>query len=122
MGEISVIDGESKRIIQEFVPGTQITLAHLIANPQRQIYRKLGLPEESTEGAIGIMTLTPGEATIIAADVASKSADIQIEFIDRFSGALLMTGDVSSVEAALKGVLLLFEEQLHYTLTTITRS
>jgi len=117
-----VIDSESRRIIQEFVPGTQITLAHLIANPQWQIYQKLGLSEHTTSAAIGIMTLTPGEATIIAADVASKSTDIQIEFIDRFSGALLITGDISSVEAALKGVLRLFEEQLHYALTTITRS
>ena len=119
---MDVFEGEIRRIVQEFVPGTQITLAHLIANPQPQIYRKLGLADDSGVDSIGLMTLTPGESAIIAADVACKSAEIRIEFIDRFSGALLITGDISSVEAALRGVLTLFHEQLHYTLPSLTRS
>ena len=32
-----------QRIIQESVPGKQITLAHIIANPDDTLYRKLGL-------------------------------------------------------------------------------
>ena len=51
-----------ERIIQEYVPGKQITLAHLIANPNRELYRKLGLNEAAS--AIGILTLTPSEAAI----------------------------------------------------------
>ena len=36
-------DNETKqRIIQEFVPGKQVTLAHLIANPDKSLYKKLG--------------------------------------------------------------------------------
>ena len=31
------------RIIQEIVPGKQITLAHIIANPDKALYEKLGL-------------------------------------------------------------------------------
>ena len=31
------------RLIQETVPGKQITLAHVIANPDPVIYRKLGM-------------------------------------------------------------------------------
>ena len=31
-----------QRIIQEFVPGKQVTMAHLIANPDGDIYKKLG--------------------------------------------------------------------------------
>ena len=31
------------RIIQELVPGKQITLAHIIANPDPVLYQKLGL-------------------------------------------------------------------------------
>ena len=31
------------RIIQELVPGKQITIAHLIANPDNELYEKLGL-------------------------------------------------------------------------------
>ena len=43
---------EKKRIIQEFVPGKQVTLAHVIANPTEDLYLKLGLIDAS--GAIGI--------------------------------------------------------------------
>lgn len=31
------------RIVQELVPGKQITIAHLIANPDQILYEKLGL-------------------------------------------------------------------------------
>lgn len=34
---------EKVRIIQELVPGKQITIAHLIANPDESLYEKLGL-------------------------------------------------------------------------------
>ena len=33
---------EKLRIVQETVPGKQITLAHIIANPDPVIYQKLG--------------------------------------------------------------------------------
>ncbi|MGE9641818.1 propanediol utilization protein, partial [Escherichia coli] len=32
-------------MIQEYVPGKQVTLAHIIASPNKEIYTKLGLPE-----------------------------------------------------------------------------
>ena len=35
--------GDKLRIIQELVPGRQVTLAHLIANPDPVLYQKLGL-------------------------------------------------------------------------------
>ncbi|KAB3525595.1 ethanolamine utilization microcompartment protein EutS [Alkaliphilus serpentinus] len=112
---------EKQRIIQEYVPGKQITLAHLIANPQSSICKKLGLPEGIRE-AIGILTITPSEATIIAADVATKASGVDIGFLDRFSGSLVITGDVSSVEAALNEVLTTLTEVLSFTPTIITRS
>lgn len=110
-----------QRIIQEFVPGKQVTIAHVIANPKAEIYKKMGLPEDST-GAIGILTITPGEATIIAADIASKSAGIEIGFIDRFSGALLILGDVSSVEEALQHVIMSLEQVLGFFPAKVTRT
>ncbi|MDO5713160.1 MAG: BMC domain-containing protein [Tissierellia bacterium] len=110
-----------QRIIQEFVPGKQVTIAHVIASPKPEIYKKMGL-EEDTKGAIGILTITPGEATIIAADIATKSAGIEIGFIDRFSGALLITGDISSVEESLKNVIYSLETLLKFTPTELTRS
>ena len=45
------MDQETKqRVIQEYVPGKQVTLAHIIANPNEDIYKKLGLVIEKAEG------------------------------------------------------------------------
>ncbi len=85
------------RIIQEYVPGTQVTIAHIIANPDRSLCQRVGL--ESAE-AIGIMTLTPSESAIIAGDLALKAADVEIGFLDRFSGTLVLVGTLASVEIA----------------------
>nr|WP_307989596.1 BMC domain-containing protein [uncultured Niameybacter sp.] len=110
-----------QRIIQEFVPGKQVTLAHVIAHPTEDIYKKLGLAEEHVE-AIGILTITPSEGAIIAADVATKASDIRLGFIDRFSGALVFSGDVGSVEEAMKDILRVLESILGFTPTVITRT
>ena len=78
---------ESKqRIIQELVPGKQITLAHIIAN------------------------------------IAMKSSGVELGFVDRFSGSLIITGTVSQVEAAIQAILLYTEETLGYTVCKITRT
>ena len=45
----------TERMIR-YVPGKQVTLAHLIANRQRSV-QKLGLPDAVS--AIGILTITP---------------------------------------------------------------
>ena len=108
-------------MIQEYVPGKQLTLAHIIASPDHMIYRSLGLDEEGAD-ALGILTITPGEAVIIAADVATKGADVQIGFLDRFGGALVITGDVSSVESALGNVIHQFETILRFSTVDITRT
>lgn len=110
-----------QRIIQEYVPGKQVTLAHVIANPHRGIYLKLGLDDQSA-GAIGILTITPYEGVIIAADVATKAASVEIGFLDRFGGSLLLLGDVASVEAAISEALTYFENVLHYSTAEMTRS
>ena len=110
-----------QRIIQEFVPGKQVTLAHLIANPDNALYKKLGVVGDH-EGAIGIMTITPSEAAIIGADVATKAANVEVIFVDRFNGSLVIGGDVASVEAALKDVLDVLENVLHFAPAVITRT
>lgn len=92
---------ELERIIQESVPGKQVTIAHVIASPMSDIYDRLGIDEA---GAIGILTISPYEASIIAADVATKAADVEIGFLDRFTGSVVVSGDVQSVETALKAV------------------
>lgn len=110
-----------QRVIQEYVPGKQVTLAHIIANPNEDIYKKLGLVIDKKD-AIGILTITPSEASIIAADVATKASGVSLGFIDRFSGSLVVTGDVSSVESALDEVLQVLGNMLNFTSTKITRT
>ncbi|MBI9091152.1 MAG: BMC domain-containing protein [Desulfobacterium sp.] len=108
-------------MIQEYVPGKQVTLLHIIASPQQTIHKHLGL-DDSQDSAIGILTITPGEAVIIAADVATKAADVGIGFLDRFGGALVVTGDVSSVESSMNEVLAVFGNVLKFSVVDITRS
>lgn len=112
---------EKQRIIQEYVPGKQVTLAHLIANPNPDIYKKLGVIGDHT-GALGIMTITPSEGAIIGADIATKAADVEIVFVDRFNGSLVIGGDVASVEAAVKDVLRVLENLLKFAPAQITRT
>lgn len=115
------IFGEKQRIIQEFVPGKQVTLAHVIANPNPDIYKKLGVIGEHL-GAIGIMTITPSEGAIIGADIATKAADVEIIFVDRFNGSLVIGGDVASVETGVKHVLETLERLLKFAPTEVTRT
>ena len=111
---------EKKRIIQEFVPGKQVTLAHVIANPDDKLYGKLGLIDVS--GAIGILTITPSEGAMIAADVATKAADVQIGFVDRFNGSVVVTGDVAAVEAALRDVIRVLCDMMGFSSAPITKT
>ena len=110
---------EKPRMVQEYVPGKQVTLAHLIANPKKELCEKLGLVNSS---AIGILTITPCEAAIIAADVATKAAAVQIGFMDRFTGSLVLVGTVSNIESALSQVINLLVNVLGFTGAKLTKS
>ena len=113
-----------QRIVQELVPGKEITIAHLIANPDADLYVKLGLnPKiDYSKSAIGIMTISPAETAIIAADIAMKAAGIDVGFVDRFSGTLIVTGTISETEAALKAVLEYVESKMGFKVCHITRT
>ncbi|AQS57702.1 ethanolamine utilization microcompartment protein EutS [Desulforamulus ferrireducens] len=110
---------DKRRIIQESVPGKQMTLAHIIASPVPELYERLGIEEK---GAIGIATLTPCEAAIIAADIATKTSDVEIGFLDRFTGSLVIAGDVASVENAMLAINDTLEKLLGFTPAMITRT
>ena len=115
---------DKQRIIQELVPGKQITLAHIIANPDEILYKKLGLDPavEYSKSAIGILTLSPAETAIIASDIAIKSSGAQLGFVDRFSGTVILTGTFSEVEASLKAVVDYAEGTLGFTVCKITKT
>ena len=112
------------RIIQELVPGKQITLAHIIAHPDRILYKKLGLDPaiDYSKAAIGIVTMSPAETAIIAADIAIKSSGADIGFVDRFTGTLIISGSVSSVESAFVAIREYVINKLGYTCCEITKT
>lgn len=111
---------EKQRIIQEFVPGKQVTLAHVVAHPDARLYPKIGLPAGT--GAIGVMTITPSEAAIIAADVATKASSVELGFVDRFSGSLVVIGRLTDVESAVSDVVEMLCTTLGFARPPITRS
>lgn len=112
------LDGRN-RIIEESVPGKQVTIAHVIASPMHELYERLGIDEA---GAIGILTLSPYETAIIAADIAAKAADVRIVFLDRFTESVFLSGDVQSVETALAAVTDTLKKMLGFMVAPITRT
>lgn len=112
------------RIVQELVPGKQISLAHVIANPDPIMYRKLGLNPsvDYSKSAIGILCITPAESAIIMADIALKASGAEVGFVDRFSGTVILLGTVSEVTASLDAAVTYARETLKFTVCDITKT
>jgi len=89
-----------ERKIFESVPGKQVTLAHIIANPDERIFEKLGLN----------------------VDIAKKAAPIKIGFVDRFSGSVFILGDVAAVQSAIEQVVIYLSEFMQFSVPKITRT
>ena len=115
---------EKLRIVQELVPGKQISIAHVIANPDKILYQKLGLNPDIDYGksAIGIVCMTPAESAIINADIAIKSSGAEIGFVDRFSGTLILLGTVSEVQSSIEAVLNYSKNVLKFTVCDLTKT
>ena len=111
--------GPMIRVVEESVPGKQVTIAHVIASPVPEIYECLGI---EGKGAIGILTLSPFETSMIAADLAAKASDVEIGFLDRFTGSVVISGDVESVEVALHAVTETLKRVLGFTVTEVTKT
>jgi len=111
------------RIVQELVAGKEITLAHIIGGPLPIVYQKLGLnPDiDYRTSAIGIMNLTPPESAVIASDIAVKSGNVYLGFADRFSGTLIITGEIAEVTTAIEEIVNYFQNTLGYVVCPITR-
>ena len=115
---------DKMRIVQELVPGRQITLAHIIANPDKILYQKLGLDPklDFQRAAIGVLTVSPAETAVITADLALKASGAELGFVDRFSGTLIITGTVDEVEASFLAVANYFRNVLKFTVCDVTRT
>ncbi|MBV7276609.1 BMC domain-containing protein [Clostridium thailandense] len=116
-------NNEQVRIVQETVAGKEITLAHIIGGPLPIVYQKLGLnPDiDYRSSAIGIMNMTPPESAVIASDIAVKSGNVYLGFADRFSGTLIVTGELSEVNAAITEIVDYFHDTLSYVVCPITK-
>ena len=112
------------RIIQESVPGRQVTLAHIIASPDPILYEKLGLDPriDYERAAIGVTTVVPSETAIIMADMHIKASGDTLGFVDRFSGSLIVTGTVSEVQSAMEAMEDYVKEKLGYSVCPITKT
>ena len=111
------------RIVQETVAGKEITFAHVMGGPAPIIYQKLGLNPAIDYGnsAIGIMNMTPPESAVIASDIAVKSGDIYLGFADRFTGTLIISGEIADVTTAIQEIITYFRDTMGYVVCDITR-
>ena len=111
------------RIVQETVAGKEITFAHIMGGPAPIIYQKLGLNPQVDYGssAIGIMNMTPSESAVIASDIAVKSGNVYLGFADRFTGTLILTGEISDVQTAMEEIVDYFRDTLGYVVCNITK-
>lgn len=116
-------DYEQIRIVQETVAGKEITFAHIMGGPSPVIYQKLGLNPgiDYSSSSIGIMNMTPPESAVIASDIAVKSGDVYLGFADRFTGTLIITGELSDVTSALEEVVNYFRDEMGYVVCKITK-
>ena len=115
---------DKMRIVQELVPGRQITLAHVIANPDPILYQKMGLDPklDYQRAAIGVLTISPAETAVITADIALKASGAELGFVDRFSGTLIITGTVDEVEASFEAITTYFNNTLKVSVCDVTRT
>jgi len=121
------LKGKKLRLTRVRVPGKEVCLAHILNPSESCIYQNLGLHigvhegEDHTGETIGLIRFTPWEAVVVAADVAVKSAHIDIGFMDRFCGSLILTGGLSQVETAVEEVVRFFDETLGFKTCEVTR-
>ena len=107
------------RIIEESVPGKQVTIAHVIASNSPAFMNRWELKRAAPSES---WTLSPYETSMIAADIAVKAADVDIGFLDRFTGSVVIMGDVQSVETALKAVTEKLKTILQFDVVPVTKT
>ena len=122
------LKGRKLRMTRVRVPGKSIDFAHVFTPSDSVVYRNLALDigvhegEDHTGQSIGIIRMTPWEAVVVATDVAVKAADIEVGFMDRFGGALIILGGLSQVLTAIEEVVRFFSDELNFDVCEIHKS
>ena len=104
--------------MQDFELKDKMRIVHPI------LYQKLGLDPrlDYSHSAIGVLTVSPAETAVITADISMKTANVELGFVDRFSGTLILTGRVAEVESAFQHIADYFRDKLHFTVCELTRT
>lgn len=122
------LKGKKPRMTRVRVPGKSIDFAHVFTPSDPSVYQNLALHigvhegEDHTGESIGIIRITPWEAIVVATDVAVKAADVEVGFMDRFSGALIILGGLSQVLTAIEEVVRFFRDELNFNVCEIHKS
>ena len=122
------LKGKKLRLTRVRVPGKSVDLAHIISPSDSSVYQNLALHIGVHEGedhrgeSIGLIRFTPWEAVVVATDIAVKAAHVQVGFMDRFCGTLILTGGLSEVMTAVEEVVRFFRDELKFSVCEIHRS
>ena len=122
------LKGRKLRMTRVRVPGKSIDFAHVFTPSDSVVYKNLALDigvhegEDHTGQSIGIVRMTPWEAVVVATDVAVKAADIEVGFMDRFGGALIILGGLSQGLTAIEEVVRFFRDELNFDVCEIHKS
>ena len=122
------LKGKKLRMTRVRVPGKSIDFAHVFTPSDPSVYQNLALHigvhegEDHTGESIGIIRITPWEAIVVATDVAVKAAEVEVGFMDRFSGALIILGGLSQVLTAIEKVVRFFRDELNFNVCEIHKS
>lgn len=127
-GRYEELKNDELRLVRLRVPGKEVCLAQVIGVSRREVYENMGLSigvhagEDHTGESIGLLHFTPWEATVVAADVATKCGQVEIGFLDRFCGSLILLGRRSEVLSAVEGVRDFFRDVMHFEVCDLTVS
>ena len=122
------LKGKKLRLTRVRVPGKSIDLAHVMSPSDSSVYQNLALHigvhegEDHSGESIGLIRFTPWEAVVVATDIAVKAAHVQVGFMDRFCGTLIITGGLSEVLTAVEEVVRFFRDELKFSVCEIHRS
>lgn len=122
------LKGRKLRMTRVRVPGKSIDFAHVFTPSDSVVYKNLALDigvhegEDHTGQSVGIIRMTPWEAVVVATDVAVKAADVEVGFMDRFGGALIILGGLSQVLTAIEEVVRFFRDELNFDVCEIHKS
>ena len=125
-GDLRRDENGELRITRVRVPGREVDLAHVMGTSRRQVCETLGLDIGVHEGedhageAIGFMRFTPWEAVVVAADLAVKHGSVEIGFMDRFNGSLILIGGIAEIESAEREILDYFDRELGFHVCQMT--